>query len=413
MQCILSQEGNSPFLSNRKGILGGNFNVFHEFDAGDDPASRCQFANFFTMPGCATPPSSRKMSVHALTGDENLEETVSYIDEAIAAWLASVRGISDSAPTEKAYRRTITEFRARLQAKGRDLDLMLWAQPTEQQAWRRATALFTSEAEQFVGYLKSNGKRASDSTRAQRLSALFSFYRFALKRGHFDEYSNPIGKLDRPKVQKYGKVPPFETQHIAQVMRGIDRSGPEGLRDYALLIVFLETGRRKTEVASLRWRNVELLSSLNALKSPQDVRLKLNFERVKGGKTAQHILSQPGSAALLLWIASYYEINPLYLDGARPLWVALGGRYVNREIPVPLHVNGIDYICNKRLGTSHVHRLRHTFAQQLAEAEMSLMDIAELLGHSSLQTLMVYLKSLNHTGENSKIAELDRVFGIV
>lgn len=301
--------------------------------------------------------------------------------------------------------RIIADFRIWLQKSGRDLDPDRWAGKGDK-AKKRAIALLASEAQKFAEYSK-RGIVIADSTYAQRLSIIGSFYDFSNRRDLLD-CVNPISKLERPHLQPYGKVEALNIDEVAAAMEVIDRSTQMGARDYTLLAVFLQTGRRLAEVGSLRWKHVRLSGRLEELGEPGDIKLTLVFERCKGGKPAQHELSAWLSAELLKSLALTYEINPIYLDGARPLWPATRGRYPGQA----LGGRGIARVVEKRLGTSAVHRLRHTNAAVLWQIGLKLDEIQKLLGHTHLATTARYLPAvIGH--KNKKITEVDKVlFGV-
>ena len=56
----------------------------------------------------------------------------------------------------------------------------------------------------------------------------------------------------------------------------------------------------------------------------------------------------------------------------------------------------------------HVHTLRHSYATHLLEAGVNLRLIQQYLGHSSLQTTMVYLH-LTSQGQEQAVAAIDRL----
>jgi site-specific recombinase XerD len=58
----------------------------------------------------------------------------------------------------------------------------------------------------------------------------------------------------------------------------------------------------------------------------------------------------------------------------------------------------------------HVHTLRHSYATHLLEAGVNLRLIQQYLGHSSLQTTMVYLH-LTSQGQEQARATIDRLMG--
>ena len=101
-------------------------------------------------------------------------------------------------------------------------------------------------------------------------------------------------------------------------MRKIDRSTNLGKRDYALLVVLLNTGHRLKEVASLEWRHFRFKGQ----------RITLTFEHCKRDKTMIDTLNVANSTALLTWLHAYYGSELSVLGKQAPLWITLSR---NRE----------------------------------------------------------------------------------
>src|SRR5258706_2746306 len=64
---------------------------------------------------------------------------------------------------------------------------------------------------------------------------------------------NPITRVQRSGVEAYASAQPISPVTITQRIKQIDRTTLAGQRDYALLAVFLHTGRRLSEVVRLSW----------------------------------------------------------------------------------------------------------------------------------------------------------------
>ncbi|NMH28625.1 tyrosine-type recombinase/integrase [Flavobacterium silvaticum] len=73
----------------------------------------------------------------------------------------------------------------------------------------------------------------------------------------------------------------------------------------------------------------------------------------------------------------------------------------------------IRHACKKADITKHVtiHTLRHTFATHLLEDGLDIVTIKELLGHSKIETTMIYLH-VAKTGRGQGFSPLDTLFGL-
>ncbi len=195
-----------------------------------------------------------------------------HLTAIIDVWLKSKEDASESERTGATYRGYITTFRAALQTVGLDLDgLPLDRLPSVEEQEQAVTKLFL--AAQGWASISARGKVIRGATYNQRLSVLSSFYTFARKR-RLLLIDNPIDLLERREVQEYANAQPLSRERVKQVVDAIDRSVLAGKRDYALLLLFLSTGRRASEVLSLQLKHIE----------PVEDTAILHFEHCKGGK---------------------------------------------------------------------------------------------------------------------------------
>jgi site-specific recombinase XerD len=294
------------------------------------------------------------------------------LDLAIAAWLDSKVKRSGSAKTERAYRDTLAAFRKALIAVGTDLD-----------GDSRAIALAAQ------GWAGRDDPRPA--TYNQRLAILSSFYTFARKRGLLSG-ENPISQIERARVQAYAGVRGLDRSEVSRRMKAIDRDDVMGMRDYALLAVALQTGRRVNELAGLRWGDVHQSGD----------RVTLTWQRTKGGKVMSDTLPRGVSRSLMEYLRAQYGTALGSLGNDAPIWVS------NRQ--AALSTRAIAVVCEKRLGTSRVHALRHTFAHEMEAAGAKVSDIQARLGHESLATTGRYLAALK-SAENEHADALAHRFG--
>lgn len=352
----------------------------------------------------------------------------SSVDLAMAAWLHAKTQRSQSVKTQTTYRAILSEFRALLLAQGTDLDA---ADPVRLRHELRAMGVAESElvermavaeAERLTmlvlaaqGYASQpvqtpyGPRTIAPSTANLRLAVLSSFYAYALRQGLLHG-ENPIPRVERRKVQAYAHARPLNYGDLAAQLDAIDRTTPAGLRDYAVLVLALYTGRRLSELAAMRQGDLVV----------RKTQVEITWPRCKGGKVMHDDLPLRGEAgiaaqALLAWLGWLAQDAPApeqHAVGFRrpdaPVWISLAR---NGTYGQPLSIRSIATICEERLGTSKVHALRHTFARALEDAGAKVSDIQARLGHASLDTTGRYLAQM-HQGENPYLTRLASLYGI-
>lgn len=304
---------------------------------------------------------------------------------AVAAWIDAKAKRSGSRRTPQIYHSTLTSFRSALRAVGLDLDSDARAVALIAQAWS------AQRVPHPTGYVRPG--QAATTTIQQRLAVLSSFYTYAHRLGLLDEH--PILRVERPRRESYEQAAALERRTVAAALRQLaSEQTLAARRDYALLVVMTTTGRRLSEMAALRWRNVRLDSE----------RVTLTFH-AKGAKVMRDQLEARATRALLGWLSSFYGADLGTLAPDTPIWINLGPNGRGK----PLGILGIDRMIRRRLGRDvHPHQLRHSFAAAMEEAGATVSQIQARLGHESLATTSRYLAALKRA-ENphaSKVADL-------
>jgi len=317
------------------------------------------------------------------TGDRPLEY-------AIAAWLDAKGRRTGSAKTRTAYESILTRFRRYLLARRLDLDSESSLIADAAQVWCAAPW-----AELRQGQGQGQGREVAASTYNQRLAVLSSFYTFARKRQHL-RLDNPIDWLERRPVQAYANARPMEAATIATRLEAIDRTSVLGLRDYALLMVALTTGRRLSELAALRWRDVEQVEE----------RITLTFTHAKGAKVLHDTLTSAVAAALVAYLEVAYRERLYELRPDAAIWLSFAPRAYRQ----PLGPQGIADTCERWLGTSKMHTTRHSFAFWMEEAGAKVSEIQARLGHANVATTGRYLAGMR-SAENRYSETLAALFG--
>ncbi|MGI9061780.1 MAG: tyrosine-type recombinase/integrase [Ktedonobacteraceae bacterium] len=328
----------------------------------------------------------------AAMSDDDFDE-----HQAVAAWLSEKFDVSQSQATLKNYKSTITRFQAFLAEHGLGLDP--WRDLTEattDRQRRRMLGQFAIKIREFAE-VSAKGKAVATATYEMRLKAISSFYQFCNK---YDMLfcGNPVERIKRPRIQPYQHSRALDIEDVAKSMARIDRTKRKGCRDYALLAVLLETGRRIGEVLRLQWRD---------LTRRADGSLEIYFSRTKGGKTKRDLLSRETSEALLTWVRlSYGGKTP---KKTASIWTSLSSRSADKHIP--LGYEACRAIMMDYLGTTSVHRARHTWAAAMRRLGATLEELGDGLGHSSYDVTRIYDQHVREI-VNPRREGLAKLFGL-
>ncbi len=217
-----------------------------------------------------------------------------------------------------------------------------------------------------------NSQRAvHPATRARKLYALRSFFRFSRAMGWIQ--ADPLANIAEPSLHR--RLPRFLTR--SQVAQLVEKPSEQpdvlAMRDRALLELLYATGLRVSELVSLDG---------NALDFEQGaIRV-----RGKGGRERMVLFGRAAHEALIDYLQ---HARPRLMNPKRPTRALFlnyqGGRLSVRSVHRLLkhygRVLGLDI---------SPHTLRHTFATHMLEGGADLRSVQELLGHRRLQTTQVY-----------------------
>lgn len=160
-----------------------------------------------------------------------------------------------------------------------------------------------------------------------------------------------------------------------RLQRALEQAkGNQGIRDRCIVLVLYHTGMRAGELAALRVSDITLGERSGSIQ----------IQRGKGNKARLVPLNAEARSTL----RSYLQIRP-----ACEVQTLLIGQ---RGEPLSSHaIYDVVVKYGQRAGLEEVtpHTLRHTFARSLLLAGVPLSDVADLLGHSSLDTTRIYTKA--------------------
>ncbi|HEX8495363.1 MAG TPA: tyrosine-type recombinase/integrase [Pyrinomonadaceae bacterium] len=245
------------------------------------------------------------------------------------------------------------------------------------------------DVREWLAALTNQGKRPT--TIYQRACLLSSFYAWVMSDAELGSYikTNPA-RPARPKAPKAYQtessksLSDAELEALISVVRQKALSGDiVGKRDYAVLLLFMATGMRRTEIISLRGRDVKIDESL------------VLTNRVKGGNYVGREVSDPVvKEALLDYLTAARRLSVFRTDA--PIWTRHD--YAGRPgAPLSSHCfvkNLKRYARSAGIDGFHLHQTRHTFARIVAEETGSITATQEALDHSNPSTTRVYVQRI-------------------
>jgi len=222
----------------------------------------------------------------------------------------------------------------------------------------------------------ASGREPSSATVGARIACLSSYFRFLIRMRIAS--SNPCDALERPRT-----VPSVARGLSAEEVRRLLAVVPDtvpGRRDRALLLTFILTGRRRSEVIGLTAGDIGL----------EDGTAFYSY-RGKGGKRGRRELPRPAYEALCATLADA-GLCLAEMDPSASLWQAGAG---------PRGVTGSTFYGRFRrylraagLAPTGLHVLRHSAAKLRRDAGASIEAVSSFLDHSSLAVTSVYLRRL-------------------
>ncbi len=213
---------------------------------------------------------------------------------------------------------------------------------------------------------------------------MFSTIRVLLRYLHIEGYvsndlSEAVPTLHRRQLSRVPRG--ISDEHTKQLLESIDRSEFVGKRDYALIQILSTYGVRGVHVRKLRLEDVQWAEN------------RIFFKAAKGGKRIiQHLTPTVGNSLVD------------YLRNGRP------SGSPHREVfltcsatPKPLLLSeNLSGIIRQRLKDACIdlpegvspgtHAFRHAFATRMVRGSQPFKYVADMLGHKSLNSTMIYTK---------------------
>ena len=235
--------------------------------------------------------------------------------------------------------------------------------------------LYTSDNVAIMGYIQHLLNQGKSERSINRIViSLRSFYGYLKSRS----LVNDIPKISYKSSRTTKKLPQILTvEEVDKIIRSVDKDGPKGIRDNALLELMYATGMKVSELISV---NVE------------DVNLDLSFVKCIDNKHFERLIPIGRSACRA--IEEYLAIRDQVADaGVTNLFVNLNGQKLTRQgiwriVKEYSHRAGIDKDVN-------LNTFRHSFAVHLLQNGANVRAVQKLLGNQVLTYMDTYYEIIN------------------
>lgn len=269
----------------------------------------------------------------------------------IQQWLAFLADEGKASSTVAAYSRDLGHF-------------VHWIEQTYNQPFDPAAVIRRDLADYKAGQQTAG---VAPATINRRLAALSRFFKWVVSQGHVAQDPTVMVKSVRQERQRPKGLDETE---LRRLLRAVHRSGHK--RDIALVELLAGTGLRVSEAVNLKRKDIQL-SSRSGL---------VIVRRGKGGVHREVPLTTEVRRAL----TDYLESQTLGEND--PLWVGQRGPLQDRGA---LFLIVRKYARQAQIAVISPHDLRHTFATRYLRAHPGdLRNLAAILGHASLDTVMIY-----------------------
>jgi site-specific recombinase XerD len=224
----------------------------------------------------------------------------------------------------------------------------------------------------IVGFMnRLAGMKRSGTTRARKLASLRHFLKFLKENGVIA--GNPAETVIRARKEEKDPTVLFKNEYKALLFEAQGNS-----RDYAILLTFLKSGIRESELADLQIEDVDFVHDT------------LRVREGKGRKERTIPLMPELKRALKRYMAERDRQDNIVDE--ETLFLARNGTSLN---PSSIRKLVKKYYTKAGVRKSGVHTLRHTFSAHNVNNGMSIADLQTVLGHKKKETTLKYIHAVN------------------
>jgi integrase/recombinase XerD len=217
----------------------------------------------------------------------------------------------------------------------------------------------------------------TSSTRTSATSHIRTFLRFLHWAGHHDQDLARV--VPRTPHWRLAHLPPrLSWDDVRRAIDAIGAAMPVDLRDRAVLLLLATTGIRNGELRALQLQDIDWRTG------------EVFVRRTKGKRDRVVPLLEESGAALadyILRARPKVDSSYVFLSFTPPVGPFKCASPISRIVRKRLRRGGVE------LGrVAGAHLLRHSLASQLVEQRRPINEVADLLGHRSINTTALYVK---------------------
>jgi site-specific recombinase XerD len=262
-------------------------------------------------------------------------------------------------------------------------DLLLFSVFLQQQSVSGISSVSHALINDYIRHMREKmnprfgRKGLTDASIARRLAAVSGYFEY-IRATEDSKLRNPLHDLAN-KWKKNNDPKPIDELVLDLLLTGITN-----IRDRALFHLFLASGVRISEMHQLNRNSISIELERSAGGTEH---ITGSGEVIgKGSKRRKFYVDETSLLIYAEYLGSRTDQNPALFLSER-----------KQRMSVRAIQDTWTKLC-RRLGSQNinVHRLRHTYATRLANANISSMVLKELMGHASFTTTQRYFK-LNDT----------------
>lgn len=317
----------------------------------------------------------------------DVDKTNTPLSQLFEDFLLAKRSSGCSAKTVSWYRDNLCSYRKFVEA-GQSAELRDFTA----ESVRRYTVHLQERRIKYDGnkLRRVTGEALSSHTIFGHVATLKAFAGWLASEGYTED--NVLKGVPQPK-KRQTVINALSQDEIQKLISGVPKHTAMGTRDRAILITFLDTGLRASELCDLQLR---------------DVHMDESYLKVLGKGDKERIVPIGASATrALLRYKEFFRPEPVR-PGIENLFLSVHG-----EEMTPSSLREMVRRWAKKAGikTINVHKLRHSFALQYLLAGGDAFSLQKILGHTTMEMTRNYVNMLSdHLIEQHRLhSPMDRL----